>query len=53
MGKLNITISDELEERFRKATADSLGFKRGNLQIAIQEALEDWIRRQAKQKKEK
>jgi len=44
MAKINITISDELDREFRKAVAEYLGFKRGNLQIAIEEALEMWIK---------
>lgn len=43
--KINITISKELDQKFRKAIADNLGFKRGNLQIAIEEALEEWIQK--------
>jgi hypothetical protein len=42
--RLNITVSKELDKRFRDAVASSLGFKKGNLQIAIEDALDKWIR---------
>ena len=42
--KINITISEELDKRFRETVAKTLGFKKGNLQIAIEEALEMWIK---------
>jgi hypothetical protein len=48
MGKLTIEISEELEQKFRKAVADTKGFKKGNLGIAVEEALEDWIKMQTK-----
>ncbi len=43
--RLNITVSKELDRRFRDTVADSLGFKKGNLQIAIEDALEEWIKK--------
>ncbi len=42
--RLNITLDEELEKKFRQTVADSLGFKKGNLQVAIEDALEKWIR---------
>jgi hypothetical protein len=45
MGRLNITLSDELEHEFRQEVSTRLGFKHGNIQVAIQEALEDWIKK--------
>jgi len=48
MGKMNITLSDELEKKFRETVAQTLGFKKGNLQLAIEEALREWIKEQAK-----
>jgi len=50
--KINITISEELDQRFRKTVADTLGFKKGNLQMAIEEAIRDWIKKQTQQKVE-
>jgi len=52
--RLNITLDEELEKKFRQTVADSLGFKKGNLQVAIEEALNDWIDEQiAKLEKKK
>jgi len=44
VGRLNITLSDDLEKRFREEVSRVLGFKKGNLQIAIEEAIRQWIR---------
>jgi len=46
--KITLTIPEELERRFRETIANTLGFKRGNLQIAIMEAIQDWIKKQEK-----
>lgn len=44
MGKLTLTLRDELEKRFREEVFRRLGMKKGNIQIAIEEAIEMWIR---------
>jgi hypothetical protein len=49
--RLNITLDEKLEKKFRGAVADTLGFKKGNLQIAIEEALEEWIERKMAESK--
>ena len=49
--KMNITISRELDEKFRNTVAKTLGFKKGNLQVAIEEAIEMWIGEKEKQLK--
>jgi len=46
MGRMNITLPDDLEERFRKAVALKYGWKKGALSKSIEEALEDWIKQQ-------
>ncbi|MCL0093241.1 hypothetical protein M1N92_06320 [Dehalococcoidia bacterium] len=43
MGRIDIILPDELEERFRAEVAKQLGMRRGNLTLAIQEAIELWI----------
>jgi hypothetical protein len=48
--RLNITVSKELDKRFREAVADSLGFKKGNLQLAIEDALDRWIKEHPRKK---
>jgi hypothetical protein len=44
MGKLTLTLNDELEKRFRDEVFKRLGMKKGNLQTAIEEAIEHWIK---------
>lgn len=44
MGKLNLMISDELEERFRQAVAIHWGARKGVISKSLEEALELWIK---------
>jgi hypothetical protein len=44
MGKLTLTLDDELEKRFRDEVYKRLGMKKGNIQSCIEEAIELWIR---------
>lgn len=46
MGKMNIILSDDTEGRFRKAVSNSKGMKKGNISIAIEEAINLWIEEQ-------
>jgi hypothetical protein len=50
MGKMNIILTDNTEKRFRKAIADNIGFKKGNISVALEEAIELWIEQQARLK---
>ena len=43
MGKLNIVIKDETEERLRRTTADCMGVKKRNISKAMEEAINLWI----------
>jgi len=44
MGKINISLDDEVEEKFRKAIYQRMGMKKGNISIALEEAIEHWIK---------
>jgi len=44
MGKLTLTLNDELEKRFRDEIYKRFGMKKGNIQTAIEEAIEFWIK---------
>jgi hypothetical protein len=44
MGKMNIMISDELENRFREAVALQWGARGGTISKSLTEAIELWIR---------
>jgi hypothetical protein len=46
MGKMNIVLDDDVEEKFRKAVFESKGMKKGNISEALQEAIETWIKEQ-------
>jgi len=44
MGKLTLTLNDKLEKRFRDEIYKRFGMKKGNMQTAIEEAIELWIK---------
>jgi len=37
---MNIIIKDDIEDRFRRTVAITKGFKKGNISIALEEAIE-------------
>jgi len=43
MGAIKVILSDELEEKFRNEVFKSKGMKKGNITIAIEEAINKWI----------
>jgi hypothetical protein len=43
MGAIKVILSDDLEEKFRKKVFQIYGMKKGNIKLAIEEAIEDWI----------
>jgi len=43
MARVNLTISDELEEKFREMVFKKYGMKKGNITKAVQEAIRLWI----------
>ena len=43
MGAIKVILSDELEEKFRNEVFKSKGMKKGNITIAIEEAINIWI----------
>ena len=47
MGQLSLKIDDELDAKFRAMIAKMIGFKKGNLKIAIEEAILPWIDQKA------
>lgn len=44
MGRIDIILSEELEEKFRNEVAKRKGMKKGNLKNAIEEAILLWMR---------
>ncbi len=51
MARINSTVKAKLEQEFRDTVYKVYGFKKGNLQLGLEEALEDWIKKKSKQKK--
>ncbi len=49
MGKINLIMSDQLETEFRNAVFKKYGLKKGNIAKATEEALRDWIQKNAKE----
>ena len=47
--RINLTISEDLEKRFRAEVFKRLGLRKGDIQRAVEEAIELWIRQGAKQ----
>ncbi|VVB63311.1 Uncharacterised protein [uncultured archaeon] len=43
MAQISLVINDELDTKFRKVVATTLGLKKGNIKIAIEEAIQLWI----------
>jgi hypothetical protein len=44
MGKISISISDDLEEKVRKTAMKKFGMKKGYLSKAVIEALKLWLK---------
>lgn len=42
--RLYLTINEDLERKFREEVAKRLGMKKGNLQVAIEEAIKLWLK---------
>ena len=43
MGKMNVVLPDDVEERFRKAVFERMGMKKGNISEALEEAVDLWM----------
>jgi hypothetical protein len=43
MGRIVVELSSELEKQFRDEVARRLGMKKGNIKIALEEAIKTWI----------
>ena len=50
MGAIKAILSDELEQNFREEIFKSKGMKKGNISIAIEEAVKMWIDTQQKKR---
>jgi hypothetical protein len=43
MARLDLNIDDKLDAQFRDMVYKKMGMKRGNLRIAIEEAIKIWL----------
>jgi hypothetical protein len=43
MPAINVKISEELDRKFRETIAKKFGVKKGNLKMAVEEALRKWV----------
>jgi len=43
MARIILTIEDELDKQFRNEVNTRMGMKKGNIKIAIEEAIRLWI----------
>jgi len=50
MGSVKVILSDELEKEFREEVFKQMGMKKGNLTLAIEEAVKGWIEAQRKKR---
>lgn len=44
MGRMDVILPDELEKEFREEVFKRYGMKKGNVTLAIQQAIKQWIR---------
>ena len=45
MGRIVVELDEEMEKTFRAEVARRLGLKKGNLKIAIEDAIKAWVER--------
>ena len=44
MGRMQIVITDELEDKLRKKAGEKFGVKKGSISEAVEEAVEAWVK---------
>lgn len=49
--RINLVLDEDLEQKFRRAVFEKYGMKKGNIQKAVEEALDQWIKTQKKESK--
>lgn len=51
--RINSTIDSKLEKKFRETVYKTHGLKKGNIQEALEEAINDWIVQKKKESQKK
>ena len=44
MGRIVVELEEELDKAFRDEVARRLGMKKGNMKIAMEQAITQWVR---------
>jgi len=52
MGSIKVILSEELEKEFREEVFKQMGMKKGNITLAIEEAVKTWIEAQRQKRSE-
>jgi hypothetical protein len=52
MGNIKVILPDDLEQEFREEVFKSKGMKKGNITLAIEEAVKEWIASRRKKRTE-
>jgi len=52
LGSIKVILSEELEKDFRDEVYKLMGMKKGNITLAIEEAVTDWVQKQRKKRSE-
>jgi len=52
MGRMDVIITDDLEMKFRQEVFKSIGMKKGNISLAIEEAIKMWIENRKEKRSE-
>jgi hypothetical protein len=52
MGNIKVILPDDLEQSFREEVFKSKGMKKGNITLAIEEAIKMWIDSEKKKRSE-
>jgi hypothetical protein len=45
LGRINIVLTYELEKNFRTEVVKRLGYRKGNISLAVSDAIKDWIKK--------
>ncbi len=51
--RINSTIDSELEKKFRELTNKKFNYKKGSIQLGLEESIESWIDEQIKSRSKK
>jgi len=50
VGSIKVILSEELEKKFREEVFKQMGMKKGNITLAIEEAIKLWIESRRKKR---